>query len=105
MAGALLVRQCLDVEEAGGEVAVHAPQSGETRIGGVAGVMAVEQLPGLRVGGRRRGAGQRLGDSQDEDSSIGSVKPRVPAVVVPTSRKARDVGHPLTDLTPLGITI
>jgi len=36
LAGALLRLQRLDNEEAGREAAVHAPQSGETRIGGVA---------------------------------------------------------------------
>jgi REP element-mobilizing transposase RayT len=44
LAGALLRLQCMEDKEARGEVEVHASQSGEARIGRVAGTMALEQL-------------------------------------------------------------
>ena len=56
--------------------------------------MALEQLPVVCFGGGRSGADQRMGHSEDEDAKTGGVEPTVSAVVVPMSRKARDMGHP-----------
>src|ERR1019366_2838467 len=56
--------------------------------------MALEQLPVVCFGGGRSGAGQRVGHSEVEDAKTGGVEPAVSAVVVPMSRKARDMGHP-----------
>jgi hypothetical protein len=42
-------------------------------------------------------ADQRMGHSEDEDAKTGGVEPTVSAVVVPMSRKARDMGHPRLD--------
>src|ERR1019366_10776546 len=89
--------QCLDIAEAGGEVTVHAPQSGEAGVGRVSRVIALEQLPVVCFGGGRSGADQRMGYFEDEDAKTGGVEPTVSAVVVPTSRKARDMGHPQLD--------
>src|ERR1039457_6275002 len=60
-------------------------------------VMALEQLPVVCFGGGRSGADQRMGHSEDEDAKTGGVEPTVSAVVVPTTRKARDIGHPQLD--------
>src|ERR1019366_3770270 len=86
--------QCLDIAEAGGEVTVHAPQSGEAGGGRVSRVIALEQLPVVCFGGGRSGAVQRMGYFEDDDAKAGGVEPTVSAVVVPMSRKARDMGHP-----------
>ena len=50
LAGALLRLQRVDDEEARGEAAVHASQSGEAGTGGIAGAMALEQLSFLPSG-------------------------------------------------------
>jgi REP element-mobilizing transposase RayT len=50
LAGEILRFQCVDHEEAGREVEVYAPQSTETRIGGVGETVALEQLPTLLFG-------------------------------------------------------
>jgi hypothetical protein len=59
--------------------------------------MALEQLPVVCFGGGRSGADQRMGHSEVEDAKTGGVEPMVSAVVVPMSRKARDMGHPRLD--------
>jgi hypothetical protein len=58
LAGALLRFQCVDDEEARGEAEVYASQSGEARIGGIAGTMALEQLPFLSSGRGWASAGE-----------------------------------------------
>jgi hypothetical protein len=58
LAGPLLRLQRVDDEEACGEVEVHAPQSGDTRTGGIAGTMALEQLSFLSSGGSRASASE-----------------------------------------------
>src|SRR5215467_11241214 len=47
--------KCMDCKETGGEVAVHASQSGEAWIGRVARAMALEQLSILPIGRSRTG--------------------------------------------------
>jgi len=76
---------------------LHAPQSGEAGVGRVSRVMALEQLPVVCFGEGRSGADQRMGHFEDEDAESGGVEPTVSAVVVPMSRKARDMGHPRLD--------
>ena len=51
--------QRVDDEEAGGEIEVHAPQSGKARTGRLARIVAMEQLPLLCSRRIWRGAGQR----------------------------------------------
>lgn len=58
LAGALLRLQCLDDEEAHREAEVYAPQSGESRVGGKARAMALEQLSLLPSRRGRTGAGE-----------------------------------------------
>ncbi len=82
-----------DHEEARGEVTLYASQSGEVRVGRIAGTMALEQLPVLSSRGERCGADQRrLG--QDLVSGSGRLKPSLPASVVPAPAKIAGAGHP-----------
>ena len=82
-----------DHEEARGEVTLYASQSGEARVGRIAGTMALEQLPVLSSRGERCGADQRrLG--QNFVSGSGRLKPSLPASVVPAPAKIAGAGHP-----------
>src|ERR1039457_3919920 len=47
--------------------------------------------------GRPERCGSTNGTSEVEDAKTGGVEPTVSAVVVPMSRKARDMGHPRLD--------
>jgi REP element-mobilizing transposase RayT len=58
LAGALLRLQRMDDEEAHREAEVYAPQSGESRVGGKARAMALEQLSLLPSRRGRTGAGE-----------------------------------------------
>ena len=80
----------MDCDEAGGEVAVHASQSGKTWIGGIAGAVAVDQLPILSVGGTGTGAGKcGLGRDFVSQSSGVSAGASVPiATATATGRPA-----------------
>ena len=71
-----------------------ASQSSKTRVGQISGAMALEQLPCLRGGRAGSGERERVASVETEDPPSGSVKLMMPAVSRPTSRKARDVGHP-----------
>jgi len=97
LAKAVLRFQCLDGTETHREAALYASQSGEARVGCVARTMEVEQFS--RVLSRRSGErkGECLGSVEDEDTTaagveLGKLRCRRPRQ--PTSRKAREVGHP-----------
>jgi hypothetical protein len=66
--------QRLDGAQAGGETPLHAPQSRRARPGGVAGGVALEQLPRLFHGRSRTGGGGQVGRPQDENSSASRVR-------------------------------
>jgi hypothetical protein len=59
--------------------------------------LEVEQLSSVRPWGNWGGESKRVGNAEDEDSTVGCLEPKPPtvsAVYRPTSRKAREVGHP-----------
>jgi hypothetical protein len=58
LAGTFLRFQRLDYEKTRGETAIHASQSAQTRIGGFAGTMAMEQLSFLPSRGNRSSTGE-----------------------------------------------
>lgn len=66
LAEALLRLQCVEREEEGREAALHAPQPGEARVGERAGVMGVEQLPGVCFRRSRAGEVERVAGGEDE---------------------------------------
>ena len=78
------------------EAPLHASKPGCAWTGRISGTVALEQLPGLRS--RRTGAGadQSMGGAEVESSSNRdkSQTTQMPAVVMPTSGKTPDVGHP-----------
>ena len=59
--------------------------------------MALEQLPVVSFGEAGAARINEWDISEVEDAKTGGVEPTVSAVVVPMSRKARDMGHPRLD--------
>src|ERR1017187_10646670 len=79
---------------------LHAPKSGTARIGGVAGALALEQLPRLFPWRSRASQGQRLGNPHDEGSSAGRVRDSIAAgrAVGPFSKTMRNGAPPVVSL-------
>ena len=73
LAGTVLRFQRLDGEEANRKTALHPPQSGGTRIGGLARTMALEQFPLVFVRRSRPSPNQRHGHSGDDNPPASSV--------------------------------
>src|SRR5258706_12971331 len=75
----------MDRTQAHRETALHAPQSGDGRFGGVTGTVALEQLPHLFSPRGRSSKSQRVGSSQDEDAASGRVRTGSQAADCPAS--------------------
>ena len=99
LASTFLRFQRLDLKKASGEAAVHASESGQTRTGGVAGAVAMEQLSFLFSRRSRSGASE-CGLDQDFVSRPCSVSrgrrrnTRLHAFVIPALAKNARAGHP-----------
>src|ERR1019366_2610384 len=78
------------------ETPLHAPESGDTRLGDLPGTLALEHLSRLLPGRGRPRESELVGSAEDEDPTPGRVKRSrtVSAVRRATSRKAREVAHP-----------
>jgi hypothetical protein len=81
--------QCLDGAQAHREAALHASQSGEARIGGIAGPVAVEQFSILSVRRERIGTHQPYRPHANATKAIGDVIPDTRPL-----QKAQGAGHP-----------
>ena len=73
-----------------------ASRSSAARTGDISGTVALEQFPRLRPRRNWAGTSERMGSPQNEDSTTSGVDRDSPVSAVrrPTSRKAREVGHP-----------
>src|SRR5258706_15459211 len=81
----------MDRTQAHRETALHAPQSGDGRFGGVTGTVALEQLPHLFSPRGRSSKSQRVGSSQDEDATSGRVRGGSQAAECPASHFSKSV--------------